>query len=242
MGKKFLVLLVILSMLLVGCGGKTAEAEVSGKLEPMTEPSAKQEEPAAEEELPAETPVTMGRLEGGTYINEYAGYSCTLDSNWAFYGAEELQELPDNVKELLADTEIGDTMESVTQFTDMMAENVNEMVTVNVLYQKISLQERLAFAMLSESEIIDATLEQQDSMIDAYAQAGMNVDTIEKVTVTFLGEERTCLKTTGTMQDIPFYILQVFDFQLGQYTVTLSVNSYMEDKTAQTLELFQPIN
>lgn len=242
MGKKFLVLLVILSMLLVGCGGKTAEADVSGKLEPMAEPSAKQEEPAAEEELPAETPVTMGRLEGGTYINEYAGYSCTLDSNWAFYGAEELQELPDNVKELLADTEIGDSVDTVAQFTDMMAENANEMLVMNVLYQKIGLQERLAFAMLSESEVIDATLEEKDSMIAAYAQAGMDVETMEKVTVTFLGEERTGLKTTGTIQGMPFYILQVFDFHLGQYTVTLSVNSYMEDKTAQTLELFQPIN
>lgn len=245
MKKKVVVLLVVLSLLLVGCGGKTAETDVSGKVEPMTEPVVQEEqptEPSVAEEQPEETPVTMGRMEGGAYINEYAGYSCTLDSNWAFYGAEELQALPDNVKELLEDTEIGDSMETITQFTDMMAENANEMLTMNVLYQKIGLQERLAFAMLSESEVIDATLEEKASMIDAYAQAGMDVETLEKVKVTFLGEERTGLKTTGTIQGMPFYILQVFDFHLGQYTVTLSVNSYMEDKTAQTLELFQPIN
>jgi len=234
MRKRFFVLLIVLSMLLAGCGGNVTEADVSGKVEPATEPAA--------EEVPAEeTPVTMGRIEGGTYINEYAGYTCSLDSNWIFHSAEELQEIPDNVKELLQGTEVGDQLDTFSQFTDMMAENVNDLVTINVLYQKISLQERLAFAMMSESEIADLALEDQDTLITAYAQAGMEVETMEKVTVTFLGEERTCLRTSGMMEDIPFYILQLFDYHLGQYSVTLTVNSYMEDKTVQMLELFQPV-
>ena len=229
--KKVLVFLTILALLLAGCGTAAPESSVAGTVEPTAESAA-----------PAETPVTMGRLEGGTYINEYAGYACELDSNWTFYSAEELQVLPDNVKELIADTELADVIGDVPQFTDMMAENVDEMARINALYQKHTMQERLGFAMLTDAELIDGTLEQQDMMKDAYAQAGMDVESMERITVTFLGEERAALRTVGTAADVPFYMVQIFDYHLGQYSVTLTINSYMEDKTQQTLDLFYPVN
>ena len=229
--KRVLVLFLILAMLLAGCGTSAPESSVAGTVEPTAESAA-----------PAETPVTMGRLEGGSYINDYTGYACELDSNWTFYSAEELQELPDNVKELIADTEMADVIGDVPQFTDMMAENVNDMITINALYQKHTLQERLGFAMLTDAELIDGTLEQQDMMVEAYAQAGMDVESMERVTVTFLGEEREALRTVGTVAGAPFYMVQIFDYHLGQYSVTLTINSYMEDKTQQTLDLFYPVN
>ena len=229
--KRVLVLFLILAMLLAGCGTSAPESSVAGTVEPTSESAA-----------PAETPVTMGRLEGGSYINDYTGYACELDSNWTFYSAEELQELPDNVKELIADTEMADVIGDVPQFTDMMAENVNDMITINALYQKHTLQERLGFAMLTAAELIDGTLEQQDMMVEAYAQAGMDVESMERVTVTFLGEEREALRTVGTVAGAPFYMVQIFDYHLGQYSVTLTINSYMEDKTQQTLDLFYPVN
>ena len=229
--KKVLVFLTILALLLAGCGTSAPESSVAGTVEPTAESAA-----------PAETPVTMGRLEGGSYINDYTGYACELDSNWTFYSAEELQELPDNVKELIADTEMADVIGDVPQFTDMMAENVNDMITINALYQKHTLQERLGFAMLTDAELIDGTLEQQDMMVEAYAQAGMDVESMKRITVTFLGQEREALRTVGTVAGAPFYMVQIFDYHLGQYSVTLTINSYMEDKTQQTLDLFYPVN
>lgn len=229
--KKVLVFLTILALLLAGCGTSAPESSVAGTVEPTAESAA-----------PAETPVTMGRLEGGSYINDYTGYACELDSNWTFYSAEELQELPDNVKELIADTEMADVIGDVPQFTDMMAENVNDMITINALYQKHTLQERLGFAMLTDTELIDGTLEQQDMMVEAYAQAGMDVESMKRITVTFLGQEREALRTVGTVAGAPFYMVQIFDYHLGQYSVTLTINSYMEDKTQQTLDLFYPVN
>ena len=229
--KKVLVFLTILALLLTGCGTSAPESSVAGTVEPTAESAA-----------PAETPVTMGRLEGGSYINDYTGYACELDSNWTFYSAEELQELPDNVKELIADTEMADVIGDVPQFTDMMAENVNDMITINALYQKHTLQERLGFAMLTDAELIDGTLEQQDMMVEAYAQAGMDVESMKRITVTFLGQEREALRTVGTVAGAPFYMVQIFDYHLGQYSVTLTINSYMEDKTQQTLDLFYPVN
>ena len=229
--KKLFALLLVLSVLLAGCGNAEPESAVAGTVEPTTEAAA-----------PADKPVSMGRLEGGTYINEYAGYACELDGNWTFYSAEELQVLPENVKEALAGTEVAEGMEEVTQFTDMMAENVEEMITVNALYQKHSMQERLGFAMLSDAEIIDGVLGEQEMMKEGYTQAGMDVESMERITVTFLGKERDALRTQGTVAGTPFYIVQVFDYHLGQYSVTLTVNSYWEDNTQQVLDLFYPVN
>ena len=79
-------------------------------------------------------------------------------------------------------------------------------------------------------------------MVEAYAQAGMDVESMERVTVTFLGEEREALRTVGAVAGVPFYMVQIFDYHLGQYSVTLTINSYMEDKTQQTLDLFYPVN
>ena len=94
---------------------------------------------------------------------------------------------------------------------------------------------------LNEEQIMDATLGQKDAMVDAYAQAGIMVDTMEKTTVTFLGEERTALLTSSTIEDIPYYTLQLFDYHLGQYSVTLTLASYVENNTAQLLELFYEV-
>lgn len=263
MKKTWIALVLVLVLLLTACGKEVAQSDVAGTIETIattateapaeagtvevaTEPAVEEpfeetDEDSAAAEAPEGKTVTMGRIEGGKYINEYAGYACELDSNWVFHGAEELQQLPENVKELLADSEMADLMEGVVQFTDMFAENVNDLANVNVLYQKMSMQERLAFSLLSDDEILDEVLLNKDMMVDAYAQIGMNVESIEKGTVTFLGEERTALLTKGDVQGAPYWQVQVFDYHLGQYCVTLTVSSYLEDKTADVLNLFYPV-
>lgn len=221
-----LALMLVLAVMLAGCA-ESAE-DVAGNVAPN--------QTAAEEK-----PVSLGRMDGGVYTNSYAGFGCTLDDSWTFYSAEELQALPENVNEVLKDTEIGDAMEGVEQITDMMAENMETFSSMNLLYQKMDAQTRLVYGMMSEESIADAMLAQSDTMIAAYAQAGMDVTSLEKVTVTFLGEERIALRTEGTMQDIPFYMVQVFDYNQGSYSITLTMTSYMEDKTADMLALFYEV-
>ena len=79
-----LVLVVLMvASLFTGCAAKEPEA---GTVTPTpTE---------APTEAPVESNVSLGRMEGGVYTNSYTGYGCTLDSNWVFQSAEELQELP----------------------------------------------------------------------------------------------------------------------------------------------------
>lgn len=229
---KWLAVMLVLAVMLAGCSSETAE-DVAGNVTPTQ---------AATEAAAEENPVSLGRLEGGVYTNDYAGFGCTLDSSWIFYSAEELQELPENVNEALKDTEIGDALEGVEQITDMMAENTDMLCSMNVLYQKMDAQTRLVYAMMSDDAIADAMLTQSDTMIAAYAQAGMDVTSMEKVTVTFLGDDRVALRTEGTMQDIPFYMIQLFDFDQGSYSITMTFTSYLEDKTADMLALFYEVD
>lgn len=234
MKRRYFAAVLMLAMLLSGCGNA-----VSGTIETKPEENKTPESTV----IPAERemPVSMGRLEGGTYINDYAGFACELDGNWTYLGAEELQDMPENVREMIEGSELGDQLDTMNQFTDMLAENVDQMATINVLYQKHTMQERLAYAVMDETQIMDSLLEMQDKLIEAYNQAGYAVDSMEKVTVSFLGEERVALHTAMHMQDVPYYTLQLFDYHLGQYSVTLTLASFVEDNTESLLELFSKV-
>jgi len=234
-----LALLFALCLFLTACGG--GDADVSGKVTPNQNNSAAPTEEAVQTDPAPTAPeneLSLGRMEGGVYTNTYAGFSCTLDSSWTFLSAKELEQIPSTVSDMVSGSELGDALADVQQFTDMMAENVNDLTNMNVLYQKLSVQERLAYALLSEEQVIDATLDQSDMMIEAYTQAGISVTSMEKVTVQFAGRERFAIHTSATVQGIPYYMLQFFDFNLGDYAVTTTLASYMDDNTGNLAALF----
>ena len=228
--KKLFALLLVLSLLLAGCGGSEP---APGEVTPATE--------AATEPAPTEKPLSFGRIEGGTYTNTYAGIGCQLDENWSFYSAQELQELPEMVNGLIEGSDAAEIMEQYPQIFDLQAENVNDLLAVNVVYTKISMQERLVYAALNEEETIDATLQNKDLLIQSYTQAGMEVESIEKVTVMFLGQEHTGIRTVAYSQGIPIYMLQVMDFKLGAYGMNLTATSYLEDNAQSVLDLFYAV-
>ena len=222
---------ILTALLLAAClvfAGCSEEKAVSGEITPQqtTEPQL------AEKEL------SVGRIEGGVYTNAYAGFGCALDSNWTYYSAEELQEMPEDVQSLVEGSELSEDMQKYAQIFDMQAENVAELTGVNVVYTKIGMQERLAYALLDESDEIDAMLESKDSMIEAYAQGGITVQSMEKVKVTFLGQEHYALYTVAQVEGIPYYMTQLLNYDIGAYGVTITASSFVEDKTADVLDLF----
>ena len=240
--KKLICFVTVLALLLCGCGAKEeAQTPVSGQVKPLETTQATAPEAETEPAAPEGRPVSLGRMEGGEYINEYVGYGCKLSSDWTFYSAEELQELPANIADMLEGTEVGDTMEQYTQISDMVAENIHDLVTVNVQYTKLGMQERIAYAMLTEEQILEQVLAQKDMMIASYTQAGIEVSGMEMVKVTFLGQERFALRTSATIEEVPYFILQVFNYNLGQYSVVTTFGSYIEDNTLSLLDLFYPI-
>lgn len=244
------VMLLSLCLLFAACGG---DNRVAGKVESVDSPAtAPMGEIAPVETVPPETAVpattapaekdlSIGRMEGGVYTNEYVGFACTLDSSWTFYSAKELQEIPDTVSDAISGSELAQLMEGVQQFTDMQAENVDDLLTVNVLYQKLSMQERLAYMTMSEEQIVDETLAQRDMLAEAYAQAGMTLLSMDKVQVEFLGQTRYTIHSSLTIGEVPYYTLQIVDFQLGEYGVTTTLASFLEDTTSGLLDLFYPL-
>ena len=122
-----------------------------------------------------------------------------------------------------------------------MAENAETMVSVNIQYTKLSIQERLSYATLSDEALVDVVLEESGSVAEAYAQAGIEGATLEKTTVNFLGQERYAVYTAATIQGYPYYMLQLFAYGLGQYGVTITFSSFFEDNTVSALDMFYAV-
>jgi len=236
MKKTTLALLLVLMLVLSACGENTIQTETPASTVEQTDAETAPEETKADA-----APLTLGSFDGGVYTNEYLGIGCELDTSWTFNSAETLQELPENIAELLADTELAEDG-LAQQIMDMKADNAETLASMNVLYTKVGLQERLVYLTMSDEEIVEATLEQADMMKDSYAQAGILVEEMKMVTAEFLGEERVALWTSSTMEGIPYYILQVFDYRAGQYGATITASSFMEDTTQQVLNLFYELS
>ena len=228
----------VLCIALAGCGDSSQPQRGT-----ITPAKTQQTDPAATETTTVtDGSVSLGRIVGGSYENTYAGYGCKLDENWQYYTAEELQDLSELTQELLEDSKLAEQTGSYAQITDMMAENAQSLQSMNVLYTRLSFQERLLYSNMSEEALIDTTLKQKDVLLETYAQAGMDVSSIEKVQVSFLGEEHYAIRTTAKVQGVDYYILQLFDFNLGgQYYVTLTMSSFEEDTTSELLDLFYPV-
>lgn len=236
------VLVLAMAMAFTACGGDDAE-KISGGITPA----------AVDEKNPEETDVTenqgveeesgkttsLGRVQGGMYVNEYMGISCNLDEGWEFYTAEELQEMPEDVAAMFEGTDVEEEMSQMNYITDMSAENAEELTNMNIIYEKMDLQTRLAFKSMTNTDIVDGMLtHQKDMLISTYAQAGINVQEMSKKTVNFCGEERDVLYMACDVSGVAYYAIQVFDYSLGEYSVTLTVTSFVEDKTEELLTLF----
>lgn len=244
MKKRTFLLCALLAgvILLSACGG---EKPVGGEVIPGGEETEAGGEivsnDAAEETNLADTPLSIGRMEGGVYTNEYLGIAATLDENWSFFSAEELQELPDSVFDSLEGTELGELSQDVEYFTDMQAENVNDLTVLSIGYQRFDMATRLLYNQMTEEMILDTTLEQEDMLIEGYTQAGIMTESMEKKKVEFLGEEHWALYTVASIGETPYYILQIFAYDIGEWGVTMTFASYVEDNTESLLGLFYKI-
>lgn len=220
----------------------TTEAAAPEETEPEeTEPEETEPEEAEPEEN-ADNAVVFGVLEGNVYTNEYAGFRLELDDNWTLMTSEELQELPENVEQLMQGTALGETMKKYTQLFDMQAQSLTDMRSINVVYQVKAAALALAGNLLTEEQLIDATLTQKDLMTSTYESMGMEDITIEKTKVQFMGQERFALKTSAKMLGLEYYIVQLIDYSCGEYGVYITCAAFGEADLDGLLALFQPLN
>ena len=239
--KKIISLLLALAMVLslAACGSSASEPP-KGDIKPLEDTKQENNTPEQEEETqPAEeedNSFSLGAMQGGIYENAYAGFGCKLNENWVYKTAEELQDVTGLTEEMFEGTDLD--FSAYNQILDMMAECADPLASINIQYTALSAQERLAHRLAGEEGIIDATLQQKDLLISTYAQAGIEVSAMEKVTVNFCGEEHFAIHTTSTIQGMNYYILQLFFTNIGPYYVTVTMGAFVEDTTPQLAELF----
>jgi len=238
--KKIISLLLALAMVLslAACGSSASEPP-KGDIKPLEDTKQENNTPEQEEETqPAEedNSFSLGAMQGGIYENTYAGFGLKLDENWVYKTAEELQDVTGLTEEMFEGTDLD--LSSYNQILDMMAECADPLASINIQYTALSAQERLAHRLAGEEGLIDGTLGQKDLLISTYAQAGIEVSAMEKVTVNFCGEEHFAIHTTSTIQGMNYYILQLFFTNTGPYYVTVTMGAFVEDTTPQLAELF----
>lgn len=261
MKKSFCKVLCVLCalVLLTGCGGQTAGGELNSDTttQPQTQ-TVEGSQPVGDKEAvqsatsvatdPTETttatqvtgnPISLGTINDGVYKNTYVGIGCMLDGAWQLYGAGELQSLPENTQDMFSAGQLETTLNSYYQITDMLAENATEMISVNVLYTRLSAGDQKYYAGTSDEALVDDLLQnQRQTLVESYANAGYEITVMEKKTVTFLGQQRTALYMEGTTQGTSVYWLQLFDYTLGHYGVTITFMSFGENKTESVLSSF----
>lgn len=240
-----LLLALVLVLSLAACGGTSQppKGTITSNDTQADTPDTKESADSQEAETqPQEenNDFSLGAMQGGTYENAYVGYGCKLDGNWTYKTAEELQDVSGLTQEMFEGTDLD--ISAYNQILDMMAECTDPLASINVQYTSLSTQERLAHAMAGEEGIIDATLQQKDLLISTYAQAGIEVTSMEKVQVTFCGETRWAIKTVASIQGMGYYIVQLFDTNIGPYYVTLTLGTFVEDNTDTLLNLFYSLD
>ena len=245
-----MMLALVLAFSMAACGTDSAAAP-KGEYKPAEQDQTQPADTGTENTLPDDTrpedtepeednDFSLGSMQGGVYENAYVGYGCSLGDGWTYKTAEELQDISGLTKDIFE--EGGVDTSGFDQVLDMMAECTDPLATININYTALSTQERIAHRLAGEEGLVDGTLQQKDLLISTYAQAGIEVSAMEKVSVTFCGEERWAIRTTASIQGVPYYILQLFDTNIGPYYVTLTLGAFMEDTTPQLLELFYSLD
>lgn len=256
MRKKLCLLLslLLLAAMLGACGGEPEESTIAPVATQAPESPAAQEpageDPAGEEPdaadggpAEAERQLSLGSFSGSTYTNSYAGFGCTLDGSWTFADAQQLQQLTEASAGLVSEADVENyfSTTNTTSLTDMYAESSEMMATVNVLYSKVSVAERLAYSTLDEEGVIDATLAQSEQLKSIYESMGVSVTSTEKVLVNFLGEEHYAMKTVTDTGGVAGYMLQFIDPFRGSYSITTTIVCYGQDNTQAVADMFFPV-
>lgn len=262
--KKTLQTLLVLTMVVVlvfsGCGKQdtsdTTATTLADAGKETTAPAVSTEAPteasteaptAAPTEAPTEAgdevrSASLSTFENGVYENTYVGFGCKLDENWQVATAEQLQDLPDAIGDILKDTEIGDAVSSTSQIFDVQGQNLETSVSFNLVYTELNAPQRLSYMMMSDENIVDANILNKETLIEAYSQMGLTVDSIEKQTATFLGEDRVGMLTTASANGQTVYMMQFFDYGLGgKYGVTTTFTGLSLDSVQELMNQFYAI-
>lgn len=245
-----LSLLLVAGLAMTGCGSDNDTPSPQTTATTTPETVTQDTLPPTEEETtvpPADEnkvePTTLGTLEGNVYTNTYVGIGCEFGDKWEVAIADELQDIPDAVSDMLKDTELGEVVSAYPQIMDMQAQNTETGTSINVLYTQMDKNSRQVYKLMDEEKIIDTLLINKDLLIKTYAQSGIDVQSMEKSTASFLGETHTVSKTIASVDGVDLYIVQVLDYKLpGQYGATITFTGMSESEIENAMSGFYKVD
>ena len=243
-----LILVLMMALSLCACGQQSAASEQKSASSEAAEPAetaeapveeaaeAAAEEPAAEEaaepeEEAEEVNVQAGTQNGNRYENEFIGLGCELDDNWVFAGQEELAQMVGITAEQFDDETFRQQMENADMFYDMMAQNLVDNSTINVLFQNLG---RVFGSVISVDQYLKINCEQLEEQL---ASAGFTDVSYERNTITVGGQECEGLHMNAKIQGMDYYAQQAI-IKEGNYIVAITFGTFGEDTSAQLAENF----
>ncbi len=204
----------------------------------LAEDFSNQEVESENEKKTGKKEVSFGVWEGKVYTNKYLGLTGEFDSDWFIYSAAELQQMTGATMDELADSKIGDYVKTMDVVKDMMVENERDLTSINITYTKMTRQEQENYAKKTEKKIVQETVDSIGVLGDAYEQMGMTIKAASAKELYFLGEKRTAQYMYMDYMGTPYYVLQIYDYQIGEYATVITVASFKQDKTLELLDLF----
>ena len=182
----------------------------------------------------ADSSFDAGTSTEASYQNAYFGIRFRLPASWSFADAGQLQDMNSAVAGEGTAEEIRAALEKGQTWFDMYATSNDGYRNVNVAIQNI----KAVYGTLTGVEtLVDASL---DTLRSALEKQGADSLSVQKGTVSFLGEDSLCTLVSGTMDGIPFYETQTY-MKKGSYILCATAITYSEDQTASILGGFRPL-
>ena len=241
------LLLAVLLLALLGCGGSdktagtTQSGEKTGTVEGTVETApaateAPQEETPQEEAAPAEEGPLTGALQNNVYTNEYFALGCTLDENWRFNTREEIAQFNSETAEMIDDEDVKAALKDGIYYIDMAAEADEGLVQINAVIENIGV---IYGITMDESGYIDVALE--NDLNAMLAAMGMENVKVEKNEVELAGAAHAGLRIEAEYQGVSIY-QQVVAVKKNSYVMTVTCACCGEDILSTMLGYFYALD
>jgi len=217
-----ILLLVTLSLSMVAC----AEVDVLGVSTPTTALAVSDGSTVSD----SETPVA--------YKNDYFKYTCVLPDDWYVLNTDEIAQMIGYTVDTLGESDAGDviqeTLESGESKMDFYAVSGDGMQNINIVLGKLKVIEML----LPMQQLLDAS---SKVLVSGLEDMGATNVTTSTKTIDFLGEERIALLVQGDYMGTTLYET-IFVMRDGMYNTSVTMTSFSQDGSQDTLAYFQPID
>ena len=196
---------------------------------------------ADEQQTSAERPLSLGQVSEGVYTNEYMNLAFAPEG-WTILNSDQLQGALEGAAQLVEGTSFEEQVQGMDQIMVMEALAPDGVTNTNVVYTAMDSSEKLAHLSMSDEEALDAVLTKKEDMVSAYAAAGVQIGSLEKIPVSYRGEERMGLRILGSVENIPMCMIQIYERMLGDYSAVVTVTALSEEEAMHILGFYQKLN